>query len=102
MTDMAQCWINGQQMPGSEVSISVFNHGLLYGDGVFEGIRFYNGRAFRRVIIASTRRLPVDGLDGCIKSLNLAPTGCVWKSQTTVRSGVSAVITGKILSRKHT
>ena len=27
--------------------VSVFDHGLLYGDGVFEGIRFYNGRAFR-------------------------------------------------------
>ena len=28
-------------------TVSVFDHGLLYGDGVFEGIRFYNGRVFR-------------------------------------------------------
>jgi branched-chain amino acid aminotransferase len=30
-----------------EARVSVFDHGLLYGDGVFEGIRFYHGRAFR-------------------------------------------------------
>lgn len=47
MSDLAQCWINGRLMPGSEASISVFDHGLLYGDGVFEGIRFYRERAFR-------------------------------------------------------
>jgi len=47
MSERAQCWINGRLMPGSEASISVFDHGLLYGDGVFEGIRFYQGKAFR-------------------------------------------------------
>lgn len=31
----------------SEAKISVFDHGLLYGDGIFEGIRCYNGRVFR-------------------------------------------------------
>ena len=34
-------------MPESEAKVSVFDHGLLYGDGIFEGIRFYNGRVFR-------------------------------------------------------
>jgi len=47
MSERAQCWINGRLMPGSEACISVFDHGLLYGDGVFEGIRFYQGKAFR-------------------------------------------------------
>ena len=47
MSESAQCWINGRLMPGNEASISVFDHGLLYGDGVFEGIRFYQGCAFR-------------------------------------------------------
>ncbi|MCF6255776.1 MAG: branched-chain-amino-acid transaminase [Gammaproteobacteria bacterium] len=47
MSEQAQCWINGRLMPGSEATVSVFDHGLLYGDGVFEGIRFYQGRAFR-------------------------------------------------------
>ena len=33
--------------PEADAKISVFDHGLLYGDGIFEGIRFYNGRVFR-------------------------------------------------------
>lgn len=41
------CWRNGQIVPLEQATISVFDHGLLYGDGVFEGIRFYNGKAFR-------------------------------------------------------
>lgn len=41
------CWRNGQIVPLEQATVSVFDHGLLYGDGVFEGIRFYNGRAFR-------------------------------------------------------
>ncbi len=40
-------YIDGQFFPESEAKISVFDHGLLYGDGIFEGIRFYNGRVFR-------------------------------------------------------
>lgn len=43
----AACWINGSIAPANEARISVFDHGLLYGDGVFEGIRFYHGKAFR-------------------------------------------------------
>ena len=41
------CWRNGHIIPLEQATVSVFDHGLLYGDGVFEGIRFYNGRAFR-------------------------------------------------------
>lgn len=40
-------WIDGNLVDKSEAKISVFDHGVLYGDGVFEGIRFYNGRIFR-------------------------------------------------------
>src|SRR5260370_24341292 len=40
-------YIDGNFYPESEAKISVFDHGLLYGDGVFEGIRFYQGRGFR-------------------------------------------------------
>ncbi len=40
-------YIDGQLLEESEAKISVFDHGLLYGDGVFEGIRFYSGRVFR-------------------------------------------------------
>ena len=40
-------YIDGKYVPESEAKVSVFDHGLLYGDGVFEGIRAYNGRVFR-------------------------------------------------------
>lgn len=39
-------YIDGQYYPKDEAKISVFDHGLLYGDGIFEGIRAYNGRVF--------------------------------------------------------
>src|SRR5262245_66598366 len=40
-------YIDGSFYDQGEAKISVFDHGLLYGDGVFEGIRFYNDRVFR-------------------------------------------------------
>src|SRR6266403_4958107 len=40
-------FIDGKFYSRADAKISVFDHGLLYGDGIFEGIRFYNGRVFR-------------------------------------------------------
>jgi branched-chain amino acid aminotransferase len=40
-------WIDGQLVDESEAKVSVFDHGLLYGDGVFEGIRMYHNRIFK-------------------------------------------------------
>lgn len=40
------CWINDQLCNPEDAKISVFDHGLLYGDGVFEGIRLYQGQPF--------------------------------------------------------
>lgn len=42
-----QIYIDGKWYPKSEAKISVFDHGLLYGDGVFEGIRSYAGLIFK-------------------------------------------------------
>jgi len=42
-----QVYVDGEFFPEKDAKISVFDHGLLYGDGVFEGIRFYCGRVFR-------------------------------------------------------
>lgn len=39
-------YISGRFFPKNKALVSVFDHGLLYGDGVFEGIRSYNGRVF--------------------------------------------------------
>jgi len=40
-------YLNGKFVSSEEAKISVFDHGLLYGDGVFEGLRAYNGRIFK-------------------------------------------------------
>ena len=42
-----QIYLNGEFYSKSEAKISVFDHGLLYGDGVFEGIRAYNCLVFK-------------------------------------------------------
>jgi branched-chain amino acid aminotransferase len=40
-------YLDGQFVDSAEAKISVFDHGLLYGDGIFEGIRLYEGNVFR-------------------------------------------------------
>jgi branched-chain amino acid aminotransferase len=40
-------YVSGAYRPAAEAAVSVFDHGLLYGDGVFEGIRAYNSRVFK-------------------------------------------------------
>jgi len=47
MDNELQIYINGTFYPKSEAKISVYDHGFLYGDGVFEGIRAYNGIVFK-------------------------------------------------------
>ncbi len=40
-------YYNGDFVPKSQATTSIYDHGFLYGDGVFEGIRAYNGRVFK-------------------------------------------------------
>ncbi|MGB3920638.1 branched-chain-amino-acid transaminase [Methanothrix sp.] len=40
-------YLDGEFVPAERAAVSVFDHGFLYGDGVFEGIRAYEGRVFR-------------------------------------------------------
>jgi branched-chain amino acid aminotransferase len=40
-------WINGKMYDKADAKVSVYDHGFLYGDGVFEGIRVYSGKVFR-------------------------------------------------------
>jgi branched-chain amino acid aminotransferase len=49
MSVSQKIWLDGQLVDEAEAKVSVFDHGLLYGDGIFEGVRFYNGRIFRLV-----------------------------------------------------
>ena len=48
-------WLDGQLVDEADANVSVFDHGVLYGDGVFEGIRVYDGRVFE--LQAHLRRL---------------------------------------------
>jgi branched-chain amino acid aminotransferase len=47
MTNELQIYMDGQYFPKSQAKVSVYDHGFLYGDGVFEGIRAYNGVVFK-------------------------------------------------------
>ena len=47
MSNELEVYVDGKYYPKSEAKISVFDHGLLYGDGVFEGIREYNCVVFK-------------------------------------------------------
>ncbi len=58
-------WIDGQMLDKAHAKVSVFDHGLLYGDGVFEGIRVYGGKIFRC-------RAHMDRLFASAKSIRLA------------------------------
>ncbi|KKK85596.1 hypothetical protein LCGC14_2771720, partial [marine sediment metagenome] len=40
-------WMDGRFVERADAVVSVFDHGLLYGDGVFEGVRVYAGRIFK-------------------------------------------------------
>ncbi len=57
-------YIDGKFYPKGEAKISVYDHGLLYGDGVFEGIRCYNGNVFRL-------KQHIDRLYDSAKAINL-------------------------------
>jgi branched-chain amino acid aminotransferase len=47
MAATSQVWIDGKFVDKASAAVSVFDHGLLYGDGVFEGIRVYTGRILK-------------------------------------------------------
>jgi branched-chain amino acid aminotransferase len=60
-----QVYINGQLVPQAEATVSVFDHGLLYGDGVFEGLRSYGGKVFR--LEEHVRRLYESAMAICLE-----------------------------------
>ena len=63
-------WLNGQLVDRENATVSVFDHGLLYGDGVFEGIRSYQGKVFR--LEAHVRRL-YDSARGIRLAIPISP-----------------------------
>lgn len=57
-------YINGEFFPESQAKVSVFDHGFLYGDGIFEGIRAYHGKVFKL-------KEHLDRLYDCAKAIDL-------------------------------
>lgn len=57
-------WLDGKLVPTAQATVSVFSHGLLYGDGVFEGIRVYGSRIFEC-------RAHMDRFAACLKAIRL-------------------------------
>ena len=76
-------YIDGEMLPESEAKVSVFDHGLLYGDGIFEGIRFYNGRVFR--LDQHIRRL-YDCARAILIKIPLTPEEMIAATCATVRA----------------
>lgn len=76
-------YLDGQLVSQNDAKISVFDHGLLYGDGVFEGIRFYNGRVFR--LEQHIRRL-YDSAKSILLTIPIPPEEMLKATVETVRA----------------
>ncbi len=76
-------WLDGELVEKEDAKISVYDHGVLYGDGVFEGIRIYNGKIFQcdahverlfesarriRLVIPQTKQEIVDAMYATLKA----------------------------------
>lgn len=80
---MKKIYLDGLIVDEAEAKISVFDHGLLYGDGVFEGIRFYNSRVFR--LEEHVRRL-YDSAKSILLTIPLTPEEMIAATCATVRA----------------
>ena len=78
MNPTALCWIDGDILPAAEATVSVFDHGLLYGDGVFEGLRFYRGVTFKLEAHLQRLQASADGIAARVIDM----TGRVVRLQT--------------------
>lgn len=61
-TDRPYVWIDGRMLPKSQAAVSVFDHGLLYGDGVWEHLRLFNGKPFRAPQTLARLRAAADAI----------------------------------------
>ena len=80
---MKKIYIDGVLYDENEAKISVFDHGLLYGDGVFEGIRFYSGRVFK--LDEHIRRL-FDSAQAILLKVPMTPEEVIAATLETIRA----------------
>jgi branched-chain amino acid aminotransferase len=74
-------WIDGTYVDRDQATISVYDHGFLYGDGVFEGIRAYNGRVFKL-------RSHLERLFRSAESIRLAPAHTIEEIEKATRETI--------------
>ncbi len=106
-------WLDGEMVDQDRAAVSVFDHGLLYGDGVFEGIRVYNGRIFEcrahldrlfesacciRLSVPYTKQELREGMERCIES-NRVENGYI---RLVVTRGVGTLGLNPMLCRDAT
>jgi len=84
-------WLDGKLVAEADAKVSVFDHGLLYGDGVFEGIRVYNGKVFESE--AHIRRL-YDSAKAIRLEIAMSPSKLISAIEKTVEA--NGVINGYI------
>ena len=80
---MKKIYLDGLIVDEADAKVSVFDHGLLYGDGVFEGIRFYNHRVFR--LEEHIRRL-YDSAKSILLTIPLTPQEMIAATGATIRA----------------
>ena len=78
-----QVWIDGELVDKDQAKVSVYDHGFLYGDGVFEGIRAYNGRILKL-------RSHLDSLAASAKAIHLTMQYTMREIEQAVRQTVEA------------
>jgi branched-chain amino acid aminotransferase len=78
-----QVWIDGELVDKDQAKVSVYDHGFLYGDGVFEGIRAYNGRILKL-------KSHLDRLAASAKSIHLTMQYTMREIEQAVRQTVEA------------
>ncbi len=80
---MAKVWLNGELVDQDRATVSVFDHGVLYGDGCFEGIRVYGGRIFK--LGAHLRRMYASA-----QMLRLKPSYTLEEIDAAIRATIKA------------
>jgi branched-chain amino acid aminotransferase len=76
-------WVDGTLVPKSQATVSVFDHGFLYGDGCFEGIRAYNGRIFKL-------RSHLERMHASAAAIRLEPAYSIDEIEAAIRQTVAA------------
>jgi branched-chain amino acid aminotransferase len=90
-------WLDGKWCDRSMAMVSVYDHGLLYGDGVFEGIRAYGGKIFR--LMEHLERL-YDSAKAICLTIPLSPDELVATTQEALRrSGIQEAYIRHIVTR---